>query len=615
MKIALIETKSTHINVYSKITIPRLGSVLLGTILRDRGYDVDVYIEDIQDVDINRALEADLIGISTLTSTAPRSYQIAAAARAANIPVVIGGTHATFEPQETLENADFVIRGEGEDAFVELLEALEGRGDFSRIAGLSYWNGSEPVHNPPRPFKANLDENPIPDYSLIKGWNKNNIHSIMTSRGCPFDCTFCSVPAMLGRGYRMHSLDRVIEELKFHDSKWVFFADDIFTANKGRTKQLLRRMIAEGVTPPWGAQVRTEAARDSELLGLMRDSGGKVVYVGFESINPQTLKLFSKRQTVENIVYSIRRFHDYGIKIHGMFVVGSDEDTVETIRETEQFAEKMGIDTIQMMILTPIPGSEDYKPFAQGKRPLLTRDWSLYDGHHAVHSPKLMSPYEVQTETFKAMRRFYSLRNAAKRLFRGDLHTAYLITRGNGLIREWYRDAANRAWVEGLHQELYREASALVGQPASRLRKIVIQDGLASVELFNRLELFLKGLGVKVERASSSLEGVIKEEQGGVKAKLVRSFCQFLTSLKGRVDCVIVPVARELENEAWVISELKTLSESLRQTIKDVPAVFYISLDSSPQLLERTLMRLGLAFTKDLERIRQACFQASLAGI
>src|SRR3990172_3351955 len=409
-KAVFVDPSSTHLHVYSRFTIPRLGSVLLGTIMRDRGWDVKVYIEDIAPVGMGAVLSADIVGISGITSTAPPCYRLAATVRAAGIPVVLGGTHTTFLPDEGLDHADYVVRGEGEFAFPELVEAIEGGGGFDRIQGLSYWRDGQKVHNPERPKLANLDVNPIPDFSLVVGYGRPRIASVATSRGCPFPCAFCSVPGMYGSAFRTHSIDRVIAELKTHaGTPYIFFADDIFTANRKRTKDLLSRMIAEGVTPKWGAQVRTETVDDDELLKLMRQSNCFNVFVGFESINPKTLHLFKKKQDLAKIRRSITRFHDHGINIHGMFVVGSDEDDVETIYQTAQFARDNQIETIQLMILTPIPGSPDWTTlYAQGKKDILTDNWELYDGHHCVHQPRKISPYELQLAAMKGTEQFYS---------------------------------------------------------------------------------------------------------------------------------------------------------------------------------------------------------------
>ncbi|MBI4611036.1 MAG: B12-binding domain-containing radical SAM protein, partial [Candidatus Rokubacteria bacterium] len=321
-KLVFVEPKSTHLHVYSRITIPRLGSVLLATIMRNKGYEVRVYIEDIHPVDMGELLSADLVAISAITSTAPQSYRLADQVREAGILTVVGGTHVTFLPDEGLQHADYVVRGEGEFAFQELVDAIQAGSGVEKIQNLSYLNAEgRAVHNPERPKIANLDVNPIPDYHLITGWKSGGVVSIATSRGCPFSCTFCSVPGMYGHAFRTHSIDRVLEELRLHrDDLYAFFADDIFTANKKRVKELLSRMIREGLTPEWGAQVRTETVDDPELLQLMRDSNCFNVYVGFESINPRTLKLFQKKQDLAKIERSIERFHAHNIRIHGMFV-------------------------------------------------------------------------------------------------------------------------------------------------------------------------------------------------------------------------------------------------------------------------------------------------------
>src|SRR5262249_14426084 len=296
-KLVFIEPSSTHLHIYSRVTIPRLGSVLLGTIMRDKGYDVRVYIEDIHDVDMSEVLSADVVAISAITSTAPQSYRLADTVRAAGRVVVLGGTHTSFLPDEGLEHRDFVIRGEGEFAFQELVDAIQAGHGFDKIQNLSYRVDGRIVHNPERPKIANLDVNPMPDYRLITGWKPGGVISVATSRGCPFSCTFCSVPGMYGHAFRTHSIDRVLDELAVHKGNlYTFFADDIFTANKKRVKELLRRMIDRDLTPQWGAQVRTETVDDPELLELMRDSNCFNVYVGFESINPRTLKLFQKKQ-------------------------------------------------------------------------------------------------------------------------------------------------------------------------------------------------------------------------------------------------------------------------------------------------------------------------------
>src|SRR5262249_4554007 len=200
--------------------------------------------------------------------------------------------------------------------------------------------------------------NPVPDYRLIEGWKPGGVGSIATSRGCPFPCTVCSVPGMDGHAFRTHTVDRLLEDLTIHTCNLhTFFADARVTSNKKRVKELLRRMIDKDLTPQWGAQVRTETVDDPELLQMMRDSNCFNVYVGFESINPRTLKLFQKKQDLAKIERSIEKFHNHNIRIHGLFVVGSDEHDVETVDATAELARKHEIHCVQSCILRPLPRS------------------------------------------------------------------------------------------------------------------------------------------------------------------------------------------------------------------------------------------------------------------
>src|SRR5437016_11866045 len=168
-KLVFVEPKSAHLHVYSRVCIPRLGSVLLGTIMRAKGYDVRVYIEDIQDLDMSEVLSADLVAISAITSTAPQSYRLADKVRAAGGIAVMGVTHVSFLPDEGLEHADFVVRGEGEFAFQELVDAIQAGHGFQQIKNLSYIADGRALHLPERPKSPNLYVNPIPDYRLITG--------------------------------------------------------------------------------------------------------------------------------------------------------------------------------------------------------------------------------------------------------------------------------------------------------------------------------------------------------------------------------------------------------------------------------------------------------------
>ena len=200
--ITMIEPRPPGYHIYSKFTLPRLGLPILGTMLASRGYDVKIYCQDIAGIDYHRVFASDVVMISTTTSTAPEAYRIADRVRSKGIPVVVGGPHVTFVPEEGLAHADYVVRGEGEETLMELMDALEQGKGLDRIAGISYWDGETARHNRHRSLLRDLDRLPAPDLTLIDHHEKIRITPIQTSRGCPFDCTFCSVTQMFGRGFR-----------------------------------------------------------------------------------------------------------------------------------------------------------------------------------------------------------------------------------------------------------------------------------------------------------------------------------------------------------------------------------------------------------------------------
>jgi len=373
---------------------------------------------------------------------------------------------------------------------------------------------------------------------------------------------------------------------------YTFFADDIFTANKKRVKELLRGMIQRGLTPEWGAQVRTETVDDPELLQMMRDSNCFNVYVGFESINPRTLKLFNKKQDLAKIERSIERFHAHKIRIHGMFVVGSDEDDLETIDATAEFALKHDIDSVQFMILTPIPGSPDYETlYDHGEKYVISKNWQFYDGHHVVHQPRRLSPYELQIGAISAMEKFYSWRGIAQKLLKRDVYSATIRYWGKKMLREWWKDTENRAHVEWLRGQLYADAREL-GHGAVRtvgLPALLLQDSVGRL-----LGRFLGELGVTVvPLAEAAAEGAAKARE--------------------TLDCLITPIVKRAAKEREEFhASLQAVTETLRTQWEKLPKVSFPLVDGQGPVFE-PFAKIGLLFTQNLDRIRDAYRTAGVA--
>lgn len=441
-KMVFVEPKPPNLHIFSKFKSPRLGLFILGSMMKKRGWDVEVFIEDIEKLNWDSIRSADMVGISSITSTAPRAYKIADKVRNLGIPVIMGGAHPTFLTDEALEHADFVIRGEGEKPLTAFMDAWENGKDYSSVPNLSYKTSGKTVHNPMGHFVTELDSIPFPDFSLLKGKNEITAEGktipIQTSRGCPFDCSFCSVTQMFGRKYRFRSVENIIEELRqYKDGKhFLFFNDDNFAANSKHTKELLHAMIREEFTFKWSTQVRVEVAKDAELIKLMKKAGCHTVFIGFESVNPESLKEVNKHQKVEDIVRAIKTFRKNGIHIHGMFILGLDHDNWKTMKQTVRFALKAQLTSVQFLILTPFPGTELYKQNVSENR-ILFDDWSLFDGHHVVFKPTNFSVFELQLAQIYSHKKFYSNLERIRKLIKGNI---------TGFIINFYAQHLNRIW-------------------------------------------------------------------------------------------------------------------------------------------------------------------------
>jgi radical SAM superfamily enzyme YgiQ (UPF0313 family) len=511
--IYFIEAKSPGAHIFSRTALPRLGSILLGTILKEKGYNVKVFIEDIAPPAMNMLDDADMVCISSITSTANRAFQLAERFSRKGIPVALGGPHSTFLPDESLRYADYVVRGEGEETLIELIEHLNRKRPIDSIKGLSYkTNDGSVMHNPGRDLVGDLNAYPIPDFSIVYQWaEKAKVIPIATSRGCPFACRFCSVIQMFGRKYRYKSIERIVSEIEAASpqKRHVFFIDDNFTANRKRTKTLLRTLIDRNIRIEWSAQVRTDVAKDPELLDLMQKAGCFSVYIGFESINPKTLALYNKGQELKDIEKSIREVKKHSINIHGMFVLGSDTDDIETVRNTEKFAKRLDIESVQFLMLTPLPGTPVFEDMQNSGR-LLHTDWSRYDAHHAVFEPKLMTPFELHTETLKAMRRFYSWPAILRNLWQFDLFYSVIGLYGKRSVKKSLDQS--KKYLDGIKEIVMREFDRktemirqYIPQKHGEIDRVILNTSVLEEEESRFFSTFISSLGKKLEISRENL--------------------------------------------------------------------------------------------------------------
>ncbi|MDP3182412.1 MAG: radical SAM protein [Desulfobaccales bacterium] len=601
-KVLFIEPRAPRQHIFSRVAIPRLGSVLLGTILQRQGIEVKVVIEEISAPDYGSLdFHPDLVCVSSISSTAPRAYELADFYRQRGLPVVLGGAHSSFLPEEGLNHADYIICGEGDESLPELVGALQNGGEVSGIKNLCLREGETVHKNPWRPFVEDLDALPIPDYNLIHDWRakKRRYVSIATSRGCPFNCRFCSVILLFGRKYRYNSVERVMAEIRQNSipGGHLFFCDDNFTANRERIKELCDRILSDNLDIEWSAQVRVEAAQDPELLDLMARSGCYTVFIGLESINPATLKAYNKSQTVEGIRESVINFHRHDIAVHGMFVFGSEEDHFQVIRDTVKFSRQLDLDSLQYLILTPVPGTPVYQDLEAQNR-IICRDWSHYDGHHAVFQPRQFTAYELQRETIRAMKKFYSWPSVFKRLIARDWFYAQM--KAYGRIHMWQARWGKSNYMLQLKEQLAQRVQQLrrllpggkkvqrVGIPADVWNLCPWESGPREFLL-----RFLERLGVEVVQEAGDGKGENSPLQA-VRAEIAK--------LQEQADLILLPLWQGLEEARQKIKDLH--QEFTSQTMARL-----VALEFSRESFYNACMELGLCFKKRLKPLRRIYFQ------
>lgn len=450
-KIALVESGASSTHIFSRTYLPRVGIPTLGAVLKDRGYECEIWFESHSPIPGKKLRECDVVGIGSITRTIPAAYRMADSLKGHGPIVVMGGPHVTFMPEEALEHCDYVVMGEGENILPMLVAALEKGQSTHDIKGLAYRLPNGEIHFTGKAEEVSFYSLPSPDFSLSSQIKSGKIPPIITtSRGCPHNCTFCSVTTLFGRKYRFKSNDQVIQELRPILGRSVCFGDDNFFANIRRTKSLLKAMISQKAVPlRWSGEMPVKAASDEELLQLMHQTRCRTVYVGIESINPENLKRYGKAHQIQATGQCIEKLHHYGIGIHGMFVVDLN-DTPDTIRGIVDYAVETDIDTIQICALTPFPGTQSFRDHEER---LLHRDWQYFDGMHVVTQPNTCSAYEMQMSIITQLQRFYSMGRVLGAYRKGRGWRVKYRAGGHYIAKKWLHE--NKDYLARLQEGFY----------------------------------------------------------------------------------------------------------------------------------------------------------------
>jgi radical SAM superfamily enzyme YgiQ (UPF0313 family) len=378
--------------------------------LTPRDWDITIIDENVDTPDYSDLPRPDLVGLTAFTSQAPRAYAVAAEFRARGIPVVMGGIHATFCQTEAAAWVDAVVSGEAESVWADVLrDAMAG--------------SLKPLY---RGTLESMERTPMARHDLLP--SRYYFGSIQTTRGCPLDCSFCSVSAFNGRRYRRRPIADVVEEFRSIQERFVLVVDDNLIGTRrdhiGRAKDLFRAMIDAKLNKRWFCQATINMADDEELLTLARRAGCIGVFIGFESISADGLIEVHKKYNLQkgrDFRESVRRIQRHHITVAGSFILGLEVDRKGVGRSIAETARRYGLDFLNVLYLTPLPGTRLWQTMEEDESLVATdfpADWQFYTLNHPVTRHEHLSLDDLRAEMRSCTEDFYSLRKVFLRVLR-----------------------------------------------------------------------------------------------------------------------------------------------------------------------------------------------------
>ncbi len=431
-------------NIYSRIArqTSALGPLCVATaVSRMQGWEVEVIDENNyrkfgpkdkngrpDHTTLQSIRHADVVGLyGGLSSTIPRLHELARLYKQMGVSAIAGGQHFVGENiRVALENdVDFIVIGEGEYTVRELLTAIQNGSDPVNVAGIAFMRNGAVTQSPDRPPIDDFEELPLPDFDLLR-YAKLKLYPVGWIRGCGMNCEFCTVK---GRP-RAASPGRVVEQiaslLEAHGARHFFIVDDLFGHNRADTLKLCEMLTyyqnAVGARLDITVQIRLDRGRDEELLRAMRNAGVNTVCIGFESPIAEELLAMDKRTKPEDMIELTRLFHKAGFVVHGMFIFGyplPNGITInmavhDRIQRFRKFIRKTRLDTIQVLLPVPLPGTALTERLAADNRifPRSHIGWEYYDGNFPLFMPDApLTPEDMQLAIRKIMGRFYKFRH------------------------------------------------------------------------------------------------------------------------------------------------------------------------------------------------------------
>ena len=527
-------------------------------------WDIDLVDEAVQDIDFDHP--AEMVGLSIMTCYAPRAYEIAAEFRKRGKTVVMGGVHPTYCPEEALRHCDAIVCGEAEDLWPELVADYEA-GRMKR----EYRMTSFP----------SLDNYKSPRVELLSSDAYMTRQCSFTTRGCHFDCEFCSVSPFNGKTTRRRPVQEVARELVrvkqwvrseliericteslwqalktglkirvgIEDGSIVAFVDDLHNSNRAYCRELWAALKPLNIK--WGCQSTLFLGDDEEMVKLAADSGCVSVFVGMESLDEESLDETNKPfNRVHKFSQEIKMFHDHGILVNPGIVFGFDNDDESVFERAVEFLTANRVELAYFNVLTPLPGTALFDRYEKAGR-IFDHDWAKYDGKHVVFQPSRMSPEQLQEGFHWANHQFYSLSNI------------------------WYRLAGTKQRFIA-RWEMNREFRKLVKRacPKGSLSPVakVLKNLQAKLPTFDTEHLIPSALHAIKQRLDQKPSG-----QGlvlNIKAKRHDKFAALFVDLEGALDMM---TAQEL---------LRRIEEAADKARMDVIVNFEHLKQATPEALK-----------------------------
>jgi anaerobic magnesium-protoporphyrin IX monomethyl ester cyclase len=451
-----------------------IGLAYLAAVIEKAGYELKVFDCPALEIDLKTlgaklaSFEPDVVGITSVTPMIESTLLTARLAQenCPNATVVLGGPHATFMDSQILSEhpeVDVIVRGEGEQTMLDLLQNLFQSGDLQAVLGISFRKNGQVIRTPNRPFIQNLDELPRPAYHYfaLKKYQffGKTVLPILTSRGCPFQCSYCVSSRMVGKAFRARDPNLVVDELEWlknvHDAGAFSFYDDAFTYDMQRAITICEEIKKRNIGVPWDCQTRVDRI-SKEILVKMRDADCQLVSFGAESGCQAILDSVNKKTTIEQNEKAVKLAKDVGLSVAMSVIIGYPGETVDTLRQTFDFIRRTKPDYVYLCLATPYPGTALRSALEELGWPM-SSDWSRYD----MQGPVFENP-SLPVDLVKMRREFYNRFYSWSYILRQSL-------KGTFYSKNMARTALNdRVWRTKLLRSVFVNFRKLRSQQRSR---------------------------------------------------------------------------------------------------------------------------------------------------